>query len=289
MNFDRVQNVSRSVFLVFMMGGMCLCLTVFGRAQTQGNGDQKSPLLQIDFDSGSSAATSILKNERASLARGKGVDGSNALKVDYVGYDRGSKRVIRVIDLPRKLHHATLHFDVLFPRDFQFVRGGKLHGFGPANRVTGGGDITPAGWSARMMFKSNGRMSTYTYCHNKDTKWGRSGRATNRFAFNHHRGTYMTVSLYVRLNQPPKKKNGLSVVFINGKHVHVDQGIQFRTVDNKKSRIQSFLFSTFHGGSSKKWAPTDPDGQVTTVTAYFDNFEVYPGKHMRTPVSDRGQ
>lgn len=269
----------------FLLLPAVVCLMLTGVVQAQTN---RKPLLRIDFDSGSNAAQRILKQDQASRAKGKGVGGSTALKVDYVGYDRGSKRVISIIGLPRKLNHATLHFDVAFPQDFQFVKGGKLHGLGPANRVTGGGNITPAGWSARMMFKENGRMATYTYCHNKDTKWGRGGNATNDFAFDNHRGRYMTVSLYVRLNHP-EKKNGVSAVFINGKDVHVDRGIQFRTVGNEKSKIQSFIFSTFHGGSDKKWAPKDKNGNVTTVTAYFDNFEVYPGKHMRPPASARNR
>lgn len=289
MNQNKLHHVS-GVYVFF------LCLLIVGLpgtglvpARTSAQESKGKPLLRIDFDSGSDAAKKILGNEQASLAKEKGVGGSNALKVDYVGYDRGSKRVISVIDLPRTLNHATLHFDVLFPPDFQFVRGGKLHGFGPANRVTGGGNITPAGWSARMMFKENGRMATYTYCHNKDTKWGRGGQDTHPFSFDNYRGRYMTVTLYVRLNHPPTEKNGLSMIFINGKHVHVDNNIQFRTVDHEKSKIQTFLFSTFHGGSGKKWAPKDDRGDFTTVSAYFDNFEVYAGKHVRKPASDRNR
>ena len=41
--------------------------------------------------------------------------------------------------------------------------------------------------------------------------------------------------------------------------------------------IQRFLISTFHGGSSKSWAPKNEDGSYATVYARFDNFMVYEG------------
>jgi hypothetical protein len=42
-----------------------------------------------------------------------------------------------------------------------------------------------------------------------------------------------------------------------------------------------FIFETFHGGSSERWAPTNPDGSFATVHALFDNFEVYEGLNIR--------
>ena len=40
-------------------------------------------------------------------------------------------------------------------------------------------------------------------------------------------------------------------------------------------KINQFLFSTFHGGSNKDWAPSK------TVHARYDNFAVYPGFAIR--------
>ena len=61
----------------------------------------------------------------------EGVDGSHAVKTRYEGYKHGSQRVAAMFELPRKMKEASLIFDVKFDKDFQFVRGGKLHGLGP--------------------------------------------------------------------------------------------------------------------------------------------------------------
>jgi hypothetical protein len=40
----------------------------------------------------------------------------------------------------------------MFDQDWQWVLGGKLHGLGPEQPITGGNERLPTGWSARVTF-----------------------------------------------------------------------------------------------------------------------------------------
>ena len=57
--------------------------------------------------------------------------------------------------------------------------------------------------------------------------------------------------------------------------------VQWRAVATKETLINYFLFSTFHGGHTRDWAPKDKEGNSVAVHALFDNIAVYPGKHVR--------
>jgi len=209
----------------------------------------------------------------------EGVGGSYAVRATYDGFPRGSRRIAYRIAFPEKMMEATLNFDVRFGEHFQFVRGGKLHGLGPARAITGGKPMKPAGWSARIMFLADGRIGTYSYVQNKSSKYGVSGRDVNSFRFQRNR--FYSVSLHVRLNDPVDRENGFSRLYVDGEPVMVHEQLQFRAKEGDRSRIQKMLFSTFHGGHQPKHAPTTPEGDFTTVYAYFDNFAIHRGRHIR--------
>ena len=209
----------------------------------------------------------------------QGVDGSKALKVTYRGNKVGSERVVNTFKLAKPMDEATLVFDVKFDKDFQFVRGGKLHGLGPDNRITGGNKVKPDGWSARAMWgKKN--LNTYVYCQDKEKKYGQG--PDHRVDFQFKTDRYYSVSIHVKINDPVKKANGSVKIFVNGECVAEDHDIQFRAEAGDHTRITHLLFSTFHGGDSPRWAPKDDDGRYTDVYAYFDNFAVYEGEHIRS-------
>lgn len=225
----------------------------------------------------------LLRDKRVAVVDDEGVDGSKALKVTYRGYKRGSERIVNTYKLARPLDEATLVFDVKFDQDFQFRKGGKLHGLGPDNRVTGGSKMKPDGWSARAMWDEAG-LHTYVYCQDKDKKYGQGPDRKLDFKFKKER--YYSVCIYVKLNDPVNKSNGSVRIYVNGKGVAYDGKIQFRAEEGEHTKITHLLFSTFHGGDDPSWAPKDKNGDYTDVHAYFDNFAVYEGLHVRKRPGD---
>ena len=255
-----------------LMGGMCSSLNGVAHAE--------SLVLfeSFDADEPGDVHERLESHGRLSLAGGAGVDGSNGLRADYVGYDRGSERIVRRHSLNREMSEATLSYDVKFPEEFQFVRGGKLHGLGPDSPVTGGHDREPHRWSARVTFSGDDSVRTYVYDQTEDVTYGVGRSPDNGFTFS--REQYHAVSMHMRLNDP-EEANGFVHIYVDGERVVTHDGLRIRGTGGENTLIQNVLFSTFHGGSGPSWAPVDEDGEYTTVHAFFDNFAVHEGEAIR--------
>lgn len=223
-----------------------------------------------------------ITHDLVEAAPGEGVDGGTALKVRYIGFEQGSRRVVRQMPLGERGEEYTLVFDVRFDEDFQFVRGGKLHGLGPARPIAGGRDMRPDGWSARANFAAGGEARTYLYNQDQPGTWGTS-KGNRDFAFTP--GRYHAISFHVKLNDP-EEANGFAHIYVDGELVVPHNDVRFRGEDGDHTLIDRALFSTFHGGSSPTWAPVDEDGEFTTVYAWFDNLAVYRGKFVRDEPGD---
>lgn len=231
-------------------------------------------LLREDFDGDldEGLAAVLLDDHRITLTEGFGHGESSAIRVAYVGNERGSERVGCTYPLEHTTDFARLSFDVCFEEDFDWTRGGKLHGLAPKHPVTGGRKRRPRGWSARMLFKPGGRCATYLYDQHKTAKWG-IGRTTPRPVF--VAGQWHHVEFDVDLNDPGDA-NGSALIRIDEEEVMKTLGVAFRKYGGPDTQIQNFLFSTFHGGGDARWTPLR-GGEPTTVYAYFDNFIVTDG------------
>jgi hypothetical protein len=170
---------------------------------------------------------------------------------------------------------ATLKFKVKFSDEFSFVKGGKLHGFGPSKPVSGGNNGGPDKWSARLLFKPNGKIATYTY--HQDQK-GIYGEGITSQAGVIIPGKFQQIEFYIRINTPFTAKNGQLEVKVDGTTVIKQDGLQFRSVDGENTLISQFLFSTFHGGNTPDFAPRNSLGFYSIETAYFDDIEIYKGR-----------
>jgi hypothetical protein len=221
-----------------------------------------------DYTSGLSAR--LLANPNIELASGAGPDGSDAIRVAYIGNDHGSRRVLARYPLSEDVEQATLAFDVRFDDDFRWQLGGKLHGLGPRHPVTGGSQRRVDGWSARMMFRPDGRCSTYLYDQTKDKKYG-IGTTTDDPVF--RAGQWHHVVFQVKLNAP-MQADGFARILIDDREVLNTSGVVFRGRGGSDTLVHQLLFSTFHGGNSKKWTPVDDQSKPVTVYAWFDNFRV---------------
>jgi hypothetical protein len=233
----------------------------------------KKMLLEEYFDRPGRFGKQLLTDSNVQLIRKGGSDGSDAIRVAYVGYDEGSKRVVSRFPLSRQVMEATLSFDVRFGEDFQWVKGGKLHGLGPEEPVTGGKDRAPEKWSARLMFDGKGHTKSYLYEQSPDEKYGVGGLSK---APVFKKGVWHKVVMRVKVNTPGKA-DGTFSVSVDGKEVNKESSVEFRGSDGKDTLISTMLFSTFHGGESSAWAPRDKAGKYTTVYADFDNFTVQEG------------
>lgn len=232
----------------------------------------------FDASPSSPLARKLMTRPHVSFEAQSGVGGSGAIRVWYEGYARGSKRVTATQSLARTETEATLVYDVKFCQGFDFAKGGKLHGLGPAQPVTGGQAVKPSQWSARVIFRSGGGVAAYLYHQELPGQYGEV-ISNQRFHFTPNR--YYAVSLYIKLNDPGEKRNGMVRVYVDGVLIISKDSVRFRSFDDEPSRISNLLFNTFHGGHSEDFSPRNPDGSYSTECAYFDNFAVHPYLHVR--------
>ncbi len=148
---------------------------------------------------------------------------------------------------------AELSYTVRFSKDFDFVKGGKLPGLcgGPDN-VSGGRRATGTnGFSARLMWRKDGRGEAYVYHKNQKGDYGDSFAFPADFRFPTE--TPVKVRIAVTMNAVGKR-DGTLRVWINEKLMVERADMEWRTVDS--FGVDGLYFETFHGGGDASWAPT---------------------------------
>ena len=174
---------------------------------------------------------------------------------------------------------AFLRYYVRFNEDFDFVKGGKLPGLAGGKGNTGGHkpDGTD-GWSARIMWRPDGKIVQYVYHPDQPTEYGEDfdwnyGGCPRFFT----PGQWHCVETYVQMNTPGKK-DGIIRSWLDGSIALEINTLRFRDVETIK--IDQLQFETFFGGSDKSWAP--PKDEYAT----FDNFVIadkYIGPNAQAP------
>lgn len=160
-----------------------------------------------------------------------------------------------------------LSYHVRFSENFDFVKGGKLPGLygGTANS---GGDTPDGtdGFSARLMWRENGKGEVYAYLPTSENYGTSIGQGAWRF----QPGRWHHVVQEIHLNQTGKA-NGKIQVWFDDELVVDRSDITFRSTDQLK--IDGIFFSTFFGGGDLSWATPEA---VYTDFAEFKISEV-PG------------
>lgn len=157
------------------------------------------------------------------------------------------------VDLPASFERLFVAYRVRFASGFDFVRGGKLPGLIGGEGNTGGNrpDGTD-GWSARMMWRTDGDAVQYVYhpdqpgTYGEDFAWDLGGQ--RRFDDAWH-----VVEHEIVMNTPGEN-DGAVRGWWDGELALDRGGVRFRDVDT--FAIDGFYFSTFFGGSDSSWAPT---------------------------------
>lgn len=209
-----------------------------------------------------------------------GVGGSKCIRVTYLPCNaenpcgNGSQVIVFDEHIPPALEY-TLNYDVMFEEGFEFVKGGKLHGFEPDDGGAACTLVDPYSWDSRIMFSNDdGALRIYYYHQDKVAICGDTV-FPNPPDPGFNLGQYYSVSLHTRMNDPATESNGFARLFVNGKLIAEKSNIRWRAVEGESTKITKFHFTTFHGGGDWSYAPSK------TVYARFDNFAVYPGEKIR--------
>jgi hypothetical protein len=155
--------------------------------------------------------------------------------------------------------HESMEFryQMRFSDPFEFVKGGKLPGLsgGPEN-VSGGHPATGEnGFSARLMWRRDGRGEAYVYHVDQPEEYGESFPFPEDFRF--PVGRTFQVRLALSMNDPAKRDGTLAVwITLPGqspRQVVDRRDLRWRTTDG--FGVDSLYLQAFHGGGDKTWAP----------------------------------
>lgn len=161
-----------------------------------------------------------------------------------------------------------LSYRLKFTDGFDFVKGGKLPGLagGIGNC---GGDVPDGtdGWSARLMFWENGKLSVYAYYPKQSSKWGERFflEDSNLNSLKISTGVWHQIVQHIKMNSPGKP-NGIIQAWFDGKEAFSCDTILFRT--DPKLQIDQVFFSVFLGGDDSTWAAKKNE------SIYFDDFHI---------------
>ncbi len=155
----------------------------------------------------------------------------------------------------------TLEYNFYFQKDFDFNKGGKLPGLGGGSAPTGG-KHSKDGFSARLMWYSSGTKNSV-----------KSPKKANLYLYLYLPGNSQKYGINIPLNTLiiPGKKYHVKIYISNQGNIKVWINDKIKTsekFDINNIPVNQFLFHTFFGGHTKKWA--SPKKQKVC----FDNFKI---------------
>ncbi|MDX7986004.1 hypothetical protein FE392_01450 [Xenorhabdus sp. 12] len=211
----------------------------------------------------SPASSSGLNQGRLNIVIDPQDDKNKVLELTYLANTVGSKAGTSFNAPISGKHEALwLQYNVMFSKDFMWVKGGKLPGLAGGDRPSGCVDNGSFdGFSSRLMWRNEGELFGYLYYPEKESRCGDYVKLMASLK----RGAWYTLTQYVKLNSVGKR-NGIYIQYIDNKEVVRLDNIKLRNKDNVF--IDAIKWSSFFGGSTLDWAP--PVDQY----AYFDNFTV---------------
>lgn len=161
---------------------------------------------------------------------------------------------------------ATLVYSFTMKKGFEFVKGGKLPGLGGGHATTGCDPVDPAGWSMRFMWRRNGKAVVYAYHLDRMSECG-DDWDIGSFTI----GKKHVLKQHIRVNTPGYS-DGILNIWLDGVPVLSRNNIRFRgNVRENVALVDTFLRSTFYGGSDNSWAPSK------NTAIEFGDFRVFSG------------
>lgn len=193
--------------------------------------------------------------------------GNRSLQVKYDAGSFGGGAGPNVEAILPPQDEYTLSYHVQFANNFEWVKGGKLPGLAGKGLASGGQDVTGSnGFTARYMWRADGRVVLYLYHMDKPGKWGEDLqlRTSTGIAKYFQRGKWHELKQRIKINTA-NNKDGQVQVWMDGEEVLLRTGIRFV---NNGAKVDRFYFNTFHGGGDPSWAPS------ITSYACFDNIDI---------------
>jgi hypothetical protein len=230
-------------------------------------------LLKNDFEAAIPGSPYLLRNwekdgfiatwedgidTRSLIDSSQSVSGRNSLRITYpkdsVG-PSGSGAQVNII-LPGRDEYY-LSYWLRFSDNFSFQLGGKLPGLA-AGDLCSGGQVCDGtnGFTARFMWRRGGKIVLYLYHMDKKGKWGDDDPLVypsgEDVAF--AKGKWYQITERVKINSGDTTHDGEVEAWVNGIRVLLRKGIRFTS---NGEGVDRFYFSTFHGGSTAEWAPSE--------------------------------
>lgn len=204
------------------------------------------------------------------------VSGTNSLRITYpkdsVG-PSGSGVQVNIV-LPERDEYY-LSYWLRFSDNFSFQLGGKLPGLA-AGDLCSGGQVCDGtnGFTARFMWRRDGKIVLYLYHMDKQGKWGDDDPLVYFTGedVTFEQGKWYQITERVKINSGNTSYDGEVEAWVNGIPVLLRKGIRFTS---NGEGVDRFYFSTFHGGTTAEWAPTETcyinvdDIVISTDKKYF--------------------
>jgi hypothetical protein len=171
-----------------------------------------------------------------------------------------------------QLTTATLEYEILFPTEFEWVKGGKLPGMFGGRPSCTGQDVAADCYSARFMWGANGNGYPYLYIP-KDAPhllefcaYTQYKDCKRDYAFSFNSTSYFTKNSWIKVKEnivlnTPNKPDGILQVWINGVKKIDYRKIIWRSVSTVNT--VGFQIESFFGGSTVDWATP-----IATYTLY---------------------
>jgi len=174
-----------------------------------------------------------------------------------------------IVELGKGFDEVYCAYDVKFGNEFNFVKGGKIHGLAGGKRNAGGRKPNGLdGWSSRVVWLADGKLGQYVYHPDQTSNYGQVFKYTlNGDDVVVEQGRWYNIVNRVVMNTP-KKHDGVVQAWVDDKLVLDIRNIRFRDTDS--IRIDSFYFTTFFGGDDETWAASRDEH------IFFDNFVINP-------------
>lgn len=187
--------------------------------------------------------------------------GTQSMRITYPKDSYGPEGTgcqVRLMFDPREEVYAS--YCLRFSENFSWGTtsyGGKLPGLAGGDCCSGGAECDGTnGFSARLMWRADGKAILYLYHMDKPSQYGEDvdlfypDGTPVRF----EKGRWYHIAERVRNNSDGETFDGEVEIWVNGEPVLLMKGLRFTSNEDK---VDCLYISTFHGGDDETWCPTD--------------------------------